>query len=147
MLFRSHDAVTVTMHSPQSKITHEYFLGGEGTLVVTNISPSITSITDYEATYEDDDADDEIEIKGIVGSVGDNSLTLEDGTVVLVDDETEFDEGFDLDNIVGHEVDIDAMEINGDLVATEIEVEDDLDDDDLDDDEDDDDDDDEEDDD
>ncbi|HET6516758.1 MAG TPA: DUF5666 domain-containing protein [Nitrosopumilaceae archaeon] len=142
-LEEDHDDVIVTMHSPQSKIIHQWFLSGEGSVVVTNISPSITSITDYEAIHDDeDDVDDEIEIKGIVGSVGEDSLIVEteDGNIeVSVNDDTEFDEGFDLSNLEGLEVEIDAVKIDGNLVATEIEVEDDLDDD-LDDEDDDDDD-------
>ncbi len=143
----------LTMHSPQSKITHQWFLGSEengGTLIVTEISPSITSITDYEeadydeVTNDDEDVEDEIEIHGEVlsVSVSDNSLSVntDDGIIeVSVNDETEFDEGFDSlsESMVGLEVEIDALEIDGKLVATEIEIDDDLDDDDLDDDEDD----------
>ncbi|MFB5598500.1 MAG: DUF5666 domain-containing protein, partial [Nitrosopumilaceae archaeon] len=108
-----------------------------------------SSITDYEEAIHDDDeddVDDEIEIKGIVSSVGEDSLIVEteDGNIeVSINGDTEFDEGFDLSNLKGLEVEIDAVEIEEKLVATEIEVEDDLDDD-LDDEEDDDEDDDEE---
>ena len=109
-------------------------------MTVTNISYT-SSITDYKesAIYDDDedDAEDEIEILGVVLSVNGDSLTVEtdDGNIVLsVNDETEFDEGFDSldESMVGLEVDIDAVEIDGKLVATEIEIENDLDDDDLD---------------
>ena len=146
-LEQGHDEVSITMHSPQSKITHQWFLGSEenaGTLTVTNISYT-TSITDYEesAIYDDDedDAEDEIEIQGVVLSVNGDSLTVEtdDGNIELsVNDETEFDGGFDSldESMVGLEVDIDAIEVDGKLVATEIEIENDLDDDDLDDDDD-----------
>jgi len=148
-LEQGHGDVFITMHSPQSKITHQWFLGSEenaGTLTVTNISYT-TSITDYEesAIYDDDedDAEDEIEIQGVVLSVNGDSLTVEtnDGNIELsVNDKTEFDEGFDSldESMVGLEVDIDAIEVDGKLVATEIEIENDLDDDDLDDDDDDD---------
>jgi len=145
-LEQDHDEVIITMHSPQSKITHQWFLGGVGNLVVSNISPEISSLTDYEELEAyDDDADneeDEIEIQGIVVlPVNDDSLTVEtgDGLVeIFVNDETIFDEGFDSldESMVGLEVDIDAIEVDGKLVATEIEIENDLDDDDLDDDED-----------
>jgi len=29
------DSIPFTVHSPQSKITHQWFLGGEGTMSVT----------------------------------------------------------------------------------------------------------------
>lgn len=36
-LEEDHDQVIITMHSPQSKITHQWFLGGEGSLAVTSV--------------------------------------------------------------------------------------------------------------
>ncbi len=36
-LEEDHDPVIITMHSPQSKITHQWFLGGEGSLTVSSV--------------------------------------------------------------------------------------------------------------
>ncbi|MFB5598534.1 MAG: hypothetical protein ACE5RJ_05935, partial [Nitrosopumilaceae archaeon] len=113
-------SIPITMHSPQSKIIHQWFLGSNvdaGTLTVSIIEEA-SSITDYEeASYNDDedDVDDEIEIKGIASVNGDTlTVETEDGNIeVSVNNDTEFDEGFGLSNLEdleGLEVEIDAVE-------------------------------------
>ena len=69
--------------------------------------------------------EEEIELRGIIASIGPgNQLTLESGEVILTDENTDFDDFTALDDLeVGFEVDIDAVLIDGNLLATQIEVE------------------------
>jgi hypothetical protein len=77
----------------------------------------------------DDEIDDEdIELKGTIILVNDNgSFDLEtvDGIkTILVDEDTVIDDGLELSEIVGFEVDIDVVNVDGSLLATEIEFDD-----------------------
>ena len=76
----------------------------------------------------DDDVDDEdLELRGIIVLVNDTSFDLEtvDGIkTILVDNDTVIDDGLELSDIVGFEVDIDAVNVDGSLLATEIEFDD-----------------------
>jgi len=89
-------------------------------------------VEDYEGTEEGVDDADEIELKGFLrdNENGTFDLTNEDQTetiasaIVVVDGETEIDDDLSLSELNGLEVEVDAIEIDGVLVATEIEVED-----------------------
>jgi len=76
----------------------------------------------------DDEVDDEdIELRGTIILVNDDSFDLEtvDGIkTILVDDDTVIDDGLELSDIVGFEVEIDAVNVDGSLLATEIEFDD-----------------------
>ena len=74
---------------------------------------------------EENGEEEEIELRGIIASIGPgNQITLESGEVILTDENTDFDDFTSLGDLeVGFEVDIDAVLINGDLLATQIEVE------------------------
>jgi len=78
-------------------------------------------------TQEDlEEDEDELEFEGIIASIGSNSFTLEGFLEeIFVNDETEFDEGFDSlsDLMPGFHVDVDVILSNSSLVATEIEIE------------------------
>lgn len=80
-------------------------------------------------TQEDLEEEDELEFEGIIASIGSNSFTLEGFLEeIFVNDQTEFDEGFDSlsDLMLGFHVDVDVILSNSSLVATEIEVEEEL---------------------
>ena len=78
-----------------------------------------------EENGEEENGEEEIELRGIIASIGPgNQLTLESGEVILTDENTDFDDFTSLGDLeVGFEVDIDAVLIDGNLLATEIEVE------------------------
>jgi len=77
---------------------------------------------------EEDEDEDELEFEGIIASIGSNSFFLEGfSEEFFVNDETEFDEGFSLGNLIlGFHVDVDVILSNGSHVVTEIEVEEEL---------------------
>ncbi|HSB50325.1 MAG TPA: DUF5666 domain-containing protein [Nitrosopumilaceae archaeon] len=88
-------------------------------------------------TQEDleEEDEDELEFEGIIDTIGSNSFTLEGFLEeIFVNDETEFDEGFDSlgDLMPGFHVDVDVILSDSSLVATEIEVEEELEDEDED---------------
>ncbi len=78
-----------------------------------------------EETEEEAEEEEEIELRGKIASIGPgNQFTLESGEVILTDENTDFDDFTSLGDLeVGFEVDIDVVLINGDLLATQIEVE------------------------
>jgi len=81
-----------------------------------------------EADLEDDgeEEEDEIELKGILTVTGDDTFDLEtgDGTEpISINDDTEIDDGLSLSELEGLEVEVEAVEIDGVLFATEIEFE------------------------
>jgi len=87
-----------------------------------------------EEEREDEEDQDELEFEGIISFIGSNFFTLEGFLVeIFVDDNTEFDEGFDSlnDLMIGFHVDVDVILSSDSHVATEIEVEEELDDDDT----------------
>ncbi len=83
--------------------------------------------TEGEENGEEAEDKDEIELEGILTVISGNSFTLEkeDGTFVtiLTDGNTKFEEGVTLSILNGLEVEVDAVEIDGVLFATEIELE------------------------
>ncbi len=121
--------------SLMGKISLQWSLSGDGTLTVTEPVEIIHDETnDVDLEHEDEEEEaDEIEIQGKIESINldSQSFTLDTGEEIFVNENTEFDEGFDSLGVLtqGLEVDIDAMEIDGKLVATEIEIENELDDD------------------
>jgi len=79
-------------------------------------------------TEFDDDGDsgdeDEIELKGILTDNGDgtfNLLTVDGTETISTNADTEIDDGLSLSDLDGLEVEVEAVEINGVLFATEIE--------------------------
>lgn len=107
---------------------------GDGTLM---IAPVLTVRNDEGldvGEFDDDDEDDEedAEFEGFVSTVGSSSVTLEDGTVVLVDADTEFDGDLLSLAAVQEELDAGAMveaegegelQADGSILADEIEFE------------------------
>ncbi|MCH8914955.1 MAG: hypothetical protein IIA82_03815 [Thaumarchaeota archaeon] len=86
---------------------------------------------DDDEAKEDDDDEDEIELKGFLRDNGDGTfdLTNEDETetiaaAIAVDDETEIDDDLSLSELDGLEVEVDAIDTDAGLLATEIEFDD-----------------------
>jgi hypothetical protein len=127
--------------SMTGKISLQWSLSGDGTMDVIDYSPTENfEIHDEEHDDEVED-EDEIELEGEIHEIDLESqfFTLVDSVLqIFVNENTEFDEGFEglKDLAPGFHVDVDIILSNGSHVATEIEIENDLDDDDLDDDED-----------
>ena len=81
-------------------------------------------ISDEEETEEEDE--EEIELKGILTDNGDGTFDLltEDGTeTISTNADTEIDDGLSLSDLNGLEVEVEVVEIDGVLFATEIELE------------------------
>ena len=78
---------------------------------------------------EDETVDEDIELQGTILTVNDDgSFDLEtaDGVqTILTDGSTIIDDGLELSDIIGFVVDIDAVDVDGSLLATEIEFDDD----------------------
>jgi len=95
-----------------------------GSIEVTDGTVVLVGTFTFEA--EDDD-EDEIELKGILTFIDENSFELDTGDetfTISVDDKTEIDDDLSLSDLDGLEVEVDAIETDTGLLATEIEVED-----------------------
>jgi len=83
---------------------------------------------DVDDETEDEIDDEDIELRGTILVVNDDdSFDLEtiDGIKIIhTDEKTIIDDGLELQDIVGFVVDIDAVDVNGSLFATEIEFND-----------------------
>ncbi len=109
---------------------------GNGTLM---IAPVLTvrnddgeDVGEFDDDEDDEDDQEEVEFEGAVSAVGSSSLTLEDGTVILVDADTEFDG--DLLSLAAVQEELDAgtlveaegegeLQADGSILADEIEFE------------------------
>jgi len=81
---------------------------------------------DLEDDGEEKEEEEEIELKGILNDNGDDTFDLEtgDGTeTISINDDTKIDDGLSLSDLDGLEVEVDAVEVDGVLFATEIEFE------------------------
>ncbi|MCH7876781.1 MAG: hypothetical protein IIA20_00830 [Thaumarchaeota archaeon] len=75
---------------------------------------------------EDEEEEEEIELKGILTDNGNDTFDLEtaDGTeTISINVDTEIDDGLSLSDLDGLEVEVEAVEVDGILFATEIEFE------------------------
>jgi hypothetical protein len=83
---------------------------------------------DDDNDIEDKTVDEDIELQGTILTVNDDgSFDLEtaDGVqTILADGSTIIDDGLELSDIIGFVVDIDAVDVDGSLLATEIEFDD-----------------------
>jgi len=77
-------------------------------------------IEEIEEEEETED-DDELEVEGVVSSISDDALTLEDGLTFVINADTEQED----EVTVGDKVEVEYIERDGSLVALEIELEDD----------------------
>ena len=72
---------------------------------------------DSDETEEAEEGEeDELEFTGVVASLSDTELVLEDGTTFVIDDDTEFETSVR----VGMEVEVEAVKSDGKLTAIEI---------------------------
>ncbi len=92
-------------------------------------SPLVLAFAQTDDDTEDEiDNDEDIKIQGTIVAVNDDGsfdLETSDGIeTILTDDDTIIDDGLELSDIVGLVVDIDVIDIDGSLLATEIEFDD-----------------------
>jgi len=77
---------------------------------------------DLEDDGEEEEEGDEIELRGILTDNGNDTFDLDGTETISINDDTEIDDGLSLSDLVGLEVEVEAVEIDGVLFATEIEL-------------------------
>ena len=77
---------------------------------------------DLEDDGEEEEEEDEIELRGILTDNGNDTFDLDGTETISINDDTEIDDGLSLSDLVGLEVEVEAVEIDGVLFATEIEL-------------------------